>query len=115
MVVGFLLVGAMNLMITLGLACYTPELFPTQYRFRGSGLGQMMGRGGLIFAPYVVVLLYDAYGIGGVVLVLSGMYLTLAAIIAVFGIETNQKSLEALAPTAALGLVTPVAQEDVRA
>ena len=39
MMVGFLLVGAMNLMITLGLACYTPELFPTAYRFRGSGVG----------------------------------------------------------------------------
>jgi putative MFS transporter len=106
MLVGFLLVGVMNLMITLGLACYTPELFPTAYRFRGSGLGQMMGRGGLIVTPYVVVLLYDTYGIAGVVLVLSGLYLALAAIIALFGIETNQKSLEALAP----GLVT---QEDL--
>jgi putative MFS transporter len=108
MMVGFLLVGAMNLMITLGLACYTPELFPTAYRFRGSGVGQMCGRGGLIAAPYVVVMLYDAYGIGGVVLVLSGMYLALAAIIAVFGIETNQHSLEALAP----GLVSGVVRED---
>ena len=65
-------------------------------------------RGGLIAAPYVVVMLYDAYGIGGVVLVLSGMYLALAAIIAVFGIETNQHSLEALAP----GLVSGVVRED---
>jgi putative MFS transporter len=113
MIVGFLLVGAMNLMITLGLACYTPELFPTAYRFRGSGLGQMMGRGGLIVTPYIVVLLYDTYGIGGVVLVLSGMYLTLAAVIAVFGIETSQKSLEALAPLGGPGLVTVTAQEDI--
>jgi putative MFS transporter len=99
MLLGFLLVGVMNLMITLGLACYTPELFPTAYRFRGSGLAQMMGRGGLIVSPYAVVFLYDLYGIAGVVLVLSGMYLTLAAIVALFGIETNQKSLEALAPS----------------
>jgi putative MFS transporter len=111
MIVGFLLVGAMNLMITLGLACYTPELFPTAYRFRGSGIGQMCGRGGLIATPYIVVMLYDTYGIGGVVLVLSGMYLTLAAIIAVFGIETNQQSLEALAPETNPGLI--VAQEDI--
>jgi MFS transporter, putative metabolite:H+ symporter len=105
MITGFLLVGVMNLMITLGLACYTPELFPTAYRFRGSGLGQMMGRGCLIATPFVVVMLYDTYGIAGVVLVLSGMYLTLAAIIAMFGIETNQKSLEALAPVGDPGLV----------
>jgi putative MFS transporter len=100
MLVGFLLVGVMNLMITLGLACYTPELFPTAYRFRGSGLAQMMGRGGLIVSPYAVVWLYDSFGIAGVVLVLSGMYLTLAATVALFGVETNQKSLEALAPGA---------------
>jgi MFS transporter, putative metabolite:H+ symporter len=115
MIVGFLLVGAMNLMITLGLACYTPELFPTPYRFRGSGVGQMMGRGGLILTPYVVVMLYDTYGIAGVVLVLSGMYLTLAAIIAVFGIETNQKSLEALAPGAAQDFVATTPQKELGA
>jgi hypothetical protein len=45
--------------------------------------------------------------------VLSGMYLTLGAVIAVFGIETNQKSLEALAPPAAPGLVPATAQEDI--
>jgi len=97
---GFLLVALMNLMITFGLACYTPELFPTEYRFRGSGLGQMMGRAGLIGTPYVVVLLYGSYGIGGVVFVLAGMYFALSVGIALFGIETNQKSLEALAPVA---------------
>jgi putative MFS transporter len=77
---GFLLVAVMNLAITFGLACYTPELFPTEYRFRGSGLAQMMGRGGLIFTPYLVVPLFATWGVGGVVLVLSGMYLTLEAL-----------------------------------
>jgi putative MFS transporter len=95
---GFLLVAGMNLAITFGLACYTPELFPTGYRFRGSGLAQMFGRGGLIFAPYAVVFLFENYGIGGVVMVLSGLYLSLAVIVGLFGIETNQKSLESLAP-----------------
>jgi putative MFS transporter len=113
MAIGFLLVGVMNLMITLGLACYTPELFPTAYRFRGSGFAQMMGRAGLIATPYVVVMLYDTYGVAGVVLVLSGMYLTLAAIIAVFGIETNQQSLEALAPLGAPAIVPVTVQEDI--
>jgi putative MFS transporter len=97
-VCGFLLVAVMNLAITFGLACYTPELFPTEYRFRGSGLAQMMGRGGLIFTPYLVVPLFATWGVGGVVLVLSGMYFMLAVSVALFGIETNQKSLEALAP-----------------
>jgi putative MFS transporter len=111
--VGFLLVGVMNLMITLGLACYTPELFPTAYRFRGSGFAQMMGRGCLVATPYVVVLLFDTYGIAGVVLVLSGMYLALAEIIAAFGIETNQQSLEALAPLGPPALVPATTQEEI--
>jgi MFS transporter, putative metabolite:H+ symporter len=113
MAVGFLLVGVMNLMITLGLACYTPELFPTACRFRGSGFAQMTGRAGLIGTPYVVVMLYDTYGIAGVVLVLSGMYLTLAAIIAAFGFETNQRSLEALTPEGATAIVPATVQEDI--
>lgn len=112
-VCGFLLVAAMNLMITFGLACYTPELFPTEYRFRGSGLGQMMGRAGLIGTPYLVVLLYGNYGIGGVVFVLAGLYFALSAGIAMFGIETNQKSLEALAPVAVPHLSTVTASGDV--
>jgi putative MFS transporter len=103
----------MNLMITLGLACYTPELFPTACRFRGSGFAQMMGRAGLIATPYVVVMLYDSYGIAGVVLVLSGMYLTLGAIIAAFGFETNQRSLETLAPEGAIAIVPATIQEDI--
>jgi putative MFS transporter len=113
MTVGFLLVGVMNLMITLGLACYAPELFPTACRFRGSGFAQMMGRAGLIATPYVVVMLYDSYGIAGVVLVLSGMYLTLGAIIAAFGFETNQRSLETLAPEGAIAIVPATIQEDI--
>ena len=50
--------------------------------------------------PYVVVMLFQSYGPGGVVLVLSGLYLTLAIVVALFGIETNQQSLEDLAPDA---------------
>jgi hypothetical protein len=40
------------------------------------------------------------YGIGGVVGTIAGMYLTLVVIIAFAGIETNQRSLESLAPGA---------------
>jgi putative MFS transporter len=113
MLCGFLLVSSMSLFLSLGLGSYTPELFPTAYRFRGSGFAQMTGRGCLIATPYIVVMLYDTYGIAGVVLVLSGMYLALAAIIAAFGIETNQQPLEALAPLGAPALIPTTPQEDI--
>ena len=97
---GFLLVSMMSLFLALGLGGYTPELFPTAYRFRGSGLAQMAGRAGLIASPYGVLLLFANYGIGGVVGAIATMYVTLVIIVAIAGIETNQMSLEALAPDA---------------
>jgi putative MFS transporter len=100
MLCGFLLVSAMSLFLALGLGGYTPELFPTAYRFRGSGIAQMAGRAALIATPYAVVPLFATYGIGGVVGTIAGMYLTLVVIIAFAGIETNQRSLESLAPGA---------------
>jgi putative MFS transporter len=74
----------------------------------------MVGRGGLIFAPYVVVMLFENYGPGGVVLVLSSLYLALAVVVALFGIETNQQSLEALAPAAEPPVETNIVLENKR-
>ncbi len=98
LVFGFLLQGGMSLMIGFGLAAYTPELFPTEYRFRGAGVAQMTGRLSVIVSPYIVVSLFDRYGLPAVLYAISGLYLAMAVGIMVFGIETNQRSLEALAP-----------------
>lgn len=107
MVCGFLLVSCMSLFLALGLGGYTPELFPTAYRFRGSGLAQMAGRGALIGTPYIVVSLFSAFGVAGVVAMIATLYFALVLVVAVFGIETNQKSLEDLAPG---GGTDPVAE-----
>jgi putative MFS transporter len=96
---GFLLVSAVAVFLTLGLGG-TPELFPTEYRFRGAGLAQMCGRAGLIASPFIVLWLFEVSGIGGVIGAISGMYLMIAALMAVAGIEANQRPLEALEPGA---------------
>ena len=44
--------------------------------------------------------LFDRYAIGGVIGAIAGMYIAVAVIFAIFGIETNQQSLEALEPEA---------------
>ena len=98
LVFGFLLQGGMSLMIGFGLAAYTPELFPTEYRFRGAGVAQMTGRLSVIVSPYIVVSLFNNYGLPAVLYAISGLYLTMAVVMLLFGIETNQRSLEALAP-----------------
>ena len=94
---GFLLVSAVAIFLTLGLGM-TPELFPTEYRFRGGGVAQMFGRLGLIGSPFIVLELFNRFGITGVVFAISGAYLFIAFLIVVAGIETSQQSLEALEP-----------------
>jgi putative MFS transporter len=98
LVFGFFLQGGMSLMIGFGLGGYTPELFATEYRFRGSGLAQMAGRIAVIASPYMVVSLYNAYGLPSVLYAVASLYLLLALGVLLFGIETNQRSLEAIAP-----------------
>ena len=110
---GFLLVSCMSLFLALGLGGYTPELFPTAYRFRGSGLAQMCGRGGLIMSPYLVLTLFSAFEIAGVVAMISTLYLTLVLIVAVAGIETNQRSLEDLAPAGAMAAEPVAVRSDI--
>ncbi|WP_236674452.1 MFS transporter [Paraburkholderia hospita] len=94
---GFLLVSSVAIFLTLGLGM-TPEMFPTEYRFRGGGVAQMFGRLGLIGSPFIVLELFNNFGIAGVVFAISGAYIVIALLIMVAGIETNQQSLEALEP-----------------
>jgi putative MFS transporter len=98
LIFGFLLQGGMSIMIGFGLGGYTPELFATEYRFRGSGIAQMTGRIAVIASPYMVVSLYDGYGLPSVLYAIASLYLLLALGILLFGIETNQRSLESIAP-----------------
>ncbi len=98
MVCGFLLTGAMGLMLAFGVGAYTSELFPTEYRFRGGGLAQMTGRASVIGSPYAIVWLHNAFGVPGVVGGISLLYFALALGLAIFGVETNQRSLESIAP-----------------
>lgn len=96
---GFLLVAGAAVFLTLALGGAT-ELFPTEYRFRGSGLAQMVARGVLIVSPFIVLSLFRPYGIAGVVVAISGMYLAVALLVALAWIETNRRSLEAVEPDA---------------
>jgi len=97
MVCGFLLTAGAAVFLTLGLRT-APELFSTEYHFRGSGVAQTVGRGGLIASRFIVLMLFDRGGIAGVIGALAGMYIAVALLFAVLGIETNQRSLEALVP-----------------
>jgi len=97
-IVGFALFVAIFLLVALAIASYVPELFPTEYRLRGTGVCNTFGRFASILVPYIVV---GLYGVGGLVYVLGlliGLLILQAVVVALLGVETNRYSLEALAP-----------------
>jgi putative MFS transporter len=94
--VGFILVAMAATFLVLCLGT-TPEFFPTAFRFRGGGLAQTVGRICLIFSPFVVLSLYSNYGIVGVILAVSGMYIVVTLIYAVARVDTSREALKQIA------------------
>ncbi len=97
---GFLLITAVYVMVAIGWALYVPELFRTEIRMRGAGFCNTAGRMATIVTPQIIVPLFAAAGVGGVIALVGFLLLLLALMVGVFGIETREKSLEALAPNA---------------
>ncbi|WP_372352326.1 MFS transporter [Streptomyces sp. KL116D] len=95
--VGFILVATVASFLTLGLGT-VPEYFPTAFRFRGGGLAQTAGRIGLIFSPFIVLWLFNSYGVFGVILAVSGMYVIVTLLNAVAGVDTSREALDQIAP-----------------
>jgi putative MFS transporter len=96
--VGFGLVATIYAMVAFAWALYLPELFPTDLRMRGSGFCNTLGRLATVITPYIVVSLHASYQVGGVVLAMLSLLVVQIIVVAVFGIETKGRSLEALAP-----------------
>jgi putative MFS transporter len=95
---GFALVTVIYVFVAVAWASYVPELFPTELRLRAAGYCNAVGRMGAVAMPFAVVPLFGSFGIVGVVALLGAILLIQAAIVAALGIETNRRSLEALAP-----------------
>lgn len=91
---GFFLTVIIYILLTLGLAIYVPELFPTDIRLRGSGFCNAVGRLATIFSPYGVAWMLKNYDTRTVFIVLGCILVIVAFIIAVLGVETKQKSLD---------------------
>ncbi|MGI4798546.1 MAG: MFS transporter [Janthinobacterium lividum] len=96
--VGFGVTFFMGVMIGAGWATYVPELFPTELRMRGVGVCNTAGRIVSIVMPYAVVGLFETWGISGVVITLASILVLTALAVAVFGIETRNRTLEELRP-----------------
>ena len=95
---GFALFTLTYLMVALGIATYIPELFATENRMRANGIAGCAGRITGILAPQLVVVMYAAGGVKDVLSIIVGVLVVMAIVLAVFGVETNQQSLEQIAP-----------------
>ncbi len=97
-IIGFALFTCIYILVAFIVAVYVPELFPTEYRLRGTGLCTTVGRVSSVIVPYAVVSLYASGGIGFVLALLVGMLLLQALVVGIAGVETNLRPLETLAP-----------------
>jgi putative MFS transporter len=94
MAVGFCLFTAIYVLLTVAFALHVPELFPTEYRMRGTAVCSTAGRLTTAGVQYAVVALFAYGGIAGVVETLAGLLVLQAAMVWLFGIETMQVPLE---------------------
>ena len=101
MVTGFLLTVPIYVLVALLFAIYIPELFPTEVRLRASGICNTFGRGATIATPFVVVALFKAYGVGGVLSLMIGLLCVQICVVLLFGIEPKKRGLEELESRAA--------------
>ncbi|WP_213773562.1 MFS transporter [Bradyrhizobium sp. dw_78] len=95
-VVGFALTVPIYVLVALLFGVYIPELFPTEVRLRASGIVNTLGRGATIVTPFMVVTLFEAHGVAGVMALMIGLLVVQIVAVWAFGIEPRHRSLEEL-------------------
>ena len=94
--VGFLLIVAIYVQVAVLFGVYTPELFPTEVRLRANGICNTLGRAATIGSPYLVIPLFTAYGVSGVIGLMIALLLIQIVTVWAWGIEPAQRRLEEL-------------------
>ncbi len=107
-IVGFALTIPIYVLVALLFGIYIPELFPTEIRLRASGLCNTFGRGATIATPFLVVSLFQSYGVSGVLDLMIGLLILQILAVLILGIEPRNKPLEELKPDAVGFGPTPI-------
>jgi putative MFS transporter len=88
-----------NSMLAISLSTYTAELYPTELRALGCGVGNSWLRFASVIGPFFIGWILPHYGLGAVYLVF-GIAAVIGGLTAVFfATETNGKILEKLSPS----------------
>ena len=93
---GFMLIVGIYMLTALLYGVYTAELFPTEVRLRANGICNMFGRGATVVTPLIVVALFRAYGVGGVLAFMIALLVLQIGVVYAWGIEPARRGLETL-------------------
>ena len=93
---GFMLIVGIYVLTALLYGVYTAELFPTEVRLRANGICNMFGRGATVVTPLIVVVLFRAYGVGGVLAFMIALLVLQIGVVYAWGIEPARRGLETL-------------------
>lgn len=96
MISGLAMVITLYVFGTLGLIGYVPELFATGVRMRAIGLCATIGRAFIFVLPLAVVVLFERFGQAGVVALVSTILAIQASVVAIVGVRTRGRALEAV-------------------
>lgn len=96
-ITGLALTIPIYVLVALLFGIYIPELFPTEVRLRASGICNTFGRGATIVTPFLVVSLFNSYGVQGVTTLMVGLLVVLIVTVLTLGVEPRQRSLEEVA------------------
>ena len=91
---GFALSLCAYAVVAVGFALYIPEMFPTRSRLRGASVASGIGRLTSSGVGFVIVSMFNGFGITGVSGFLVACNLILVLGIIVLGRETSQRALE---------------------
>lgn len=94
--IGFFLIVSIYVQVAILFGVYTPELFPTDIRLRANGICNTIGRAATIVSPFIVLSLFRAYGVGGVLGLVIGLLIVQILVVAAWGIEPAKRRLEEL-------------------
>jgi MFS transporter, putative metabolite:H+ symporter len=94
MAFGFVLITVLYAYSVLVCAVYVGEVFPTELRLRGVGLSNAFGRIAAVVTPPMIAWILTKYGVTAVFSFVSAVLILSAVLVATYGIETGNRSLE---------------------
>lgn len=92
-IVGIVLTTSLYVTFCAVIAVYTPELFPTQVRFRCAGVANAFAKLLTVLMPLIVANMLTAWGATSIFVAISITAAVAAVVIGVFGPETSRKSV----------------------